>query len=174
MHDSLEQLHAKYARVLDGQSNKALETHPASDSGCWNARQIVEHLILTYQSSGSVFQKRLDKGRSTQTRPTLKQRGPRLVVLGLGFMPRGQVAPSMVVPGPVTAQSLDGTALAEAMRSALEKMDELLTLCERQFGRQQMATHQILGPLSAGQWRKFHVTHGHHHLKQIRRLGLGA
>lgn len=172
MHVSLEQLHARYARLVEGRSSEALEVHPANDRGCWNARQIVEHLILTYQSSGAVFQKRLDKGRPTQTRPTMKQRGPRLVVLGLGFMPRGQTAPSMVMPGANAGPQLDGTALLNAMRSELEKMDELLTLCERQFGEQQMATHQILGPLSASQWRRFHVTHGRHHLKQMRRLGL--
>src|ERR1700721_2221583 len=28
----------------------------------------------------------------------------------------------------------------------------------------------ILGPLTAGQWRKFHLVHGMHHVKQIRRL----
>jgi hypothetical protein len=28
----------------------------------------------------------------------------------------------------------------------------------------------MLGPLTAGQWRKFHLIHGRHHAKQIRRL----
>jgi hypothetical protein len=30
--------------------------------------------------------------------------------------------------------------------------------------------HPILGPLTGGQWRKFHLVHGLHHVKQIRRL----
>jgi len=172
MHHSLEELHADYARLLANLASETLEIHPANDAGCWNVRQIVEHLTLTYRSSASVLQKRLDKGRPTQTRPTLKQRGPRLVVLWLGFMPRGQIAPSMVAPGADAGSLVDGAALADIMRAELQRMDELLTLCERQFGSQQMATHQVLGPLSASQWRRFHVTHGRHHLKQMRRLGL--
>jgi hypothetical protein len=28
--------------------------------------------------------------------------------------------------------------------------------------------HLILGPLTAGQWRKFHWVHGQHHARQIR------
>jgi DinB superfamily len=174
MHASLEQLHARYAQTLDGRSSEALEVHPANDAGCWNARQIVEHLILTYRSSASAFQKRLEKGRPTQTKLTMRQRGPRLVVLGLGFMPRGQVSPPMVTPAADAGSPLDGAALADAMRSELQRMDDLLSLCERQFGEQQMATHQVLGPLSASQWRRFHVTHGRHHFKQIRRIGLSV
>jgi hypothetical protein len=29
--------------------------------------------------------------------------------------------------------------------------------------------HVILGPLTVKQWKKFHLAHGLHHLKQIRR-----
>jgi hypothetical protein len=28
----------------------------------------------------------------------------------------------------------------------------------------------VLGPLSMQQWRKFHLIHGRHHLKQIARI----
>ena len=74
MHPSLEQLHAAYAQLLHGHSNQALETHPSNDPARWNARQIVEHLILTYRSSSSVFRERLAKGRPTQTKPSAYQR----------------------------------------------------------------------------------------------------
>jgi len=30
--------------------------------------------------------------------------------------------------------------------------------------------HPFLGPFSIAQWRKFHLRHGMHHLKQIQRL----
>jgi hypothetical protein len=30
--------------------------------------------------------------------------------------------------------------------------------------------HPILGPFSIAQWRKFHLVHGLHHVKQIQRL----
>jgi hypothetical protein len=28
--------------------------------------------------------------------------------------------------------------------------------------------HPFLGPLTASQWRKFHLVHGRHHARQIR------
>ncbi|MGZ7099671.1 MAG: DUF1569 domain-containing protein [Candidatus Angelobacter sp.] len=30
--------------------------------------------------------------------------------------------------------------------------------------------HPVLGPLTAAEWRKFHLVHGLHHVKQIRSL----
>jgi len=78
----------------------------------------------------------------------------------------------MVTPGAEPDQSLDGTALASLLHAEMGTIDELLLPCEKRFGRQRLATHQVLGPLSASQWRKFHLVHARHHLKQIRQLHL--
>jgi hypothetical protein len=50
-------------------------------------------------------------------------------------------------------------------------MDRILTECEAKFGKHaKVLDHPILGPFSIAQWRKFHLVHGLHHVKQIRRL----
>jgi len=50
-------------------------------------------------------------------------------------------------------------------------MDAIIAQCEARFGgRVHVLDHPILGPLSAAQWRKLHVVHGQHHLKQLVRL----
>jgi uncharacterized protein DUF1569 len=50
-------------------------------------------------------------------------------------------------------------------------MDAIIAQCEARFGPQvKLLDHPILGPLSATQFRKLHLVHGQHHLKQLRRL----
>jgi len=44
--------------------------------------------------------------------------------------------------------------------------------CERRFGvTTKIMDHPLLGPLTASQWRKFHLVHGRHHAQQIRERG---
>jgi hypothetical protein len=53
----------------------------------------------------------------------------------------------------------------------LAGMDDAIQRCEQRFGSDlKLVNHPILGPLSAGEWRRFHSVHGRHHLRQIRRL----
>jgi hypothetical protein len=57
----------------------------------------------------------------------------------------------------------------------IAEMDEVIGRCERELGGgkfrgRAIFEHPILGPLTARQWRKFHLVHGRHHVKQIRRL----
>jgi hypothetical protein len=172
MHPSLEQLHAAYAQLLHGHSNQALETHPNNDPARWNARQIVEHLILTYRSSSAVFRERLAKGRPTQSQSKPYQRIQQFFVCRCGYFPTGRPAPPDVIPTANAAEPLDGNDICSRLQAELQAMDELLITCEQQFGEKKFATHQVIGPISAQQWRKFHVAHGRHHLKQIRSLGL--
>ena len=48
-------------------------------------------------------------------------------------------------------------------------MDEVIAQCEQRYGsRIKILDHPVLGPLTARQWRKFHLAHGRHHVKQIR------
>jgi hypothetical protein len=172
MHSLLQQLHASYAQVLQGLSSQALEIHPANDPARWNARQIVEHLVLTYQSSSAVFRDRLAKDRPTQSPPRPYQRVQQFFVCRFGYFPAGRVAPPGVRPEASVREPLDGDALAAGLQSNLQSMDEILVVCEQRFGEKRFATHQVLGALSARQWRRFHVAHGRCHLKQLRRLGL--
>jgi hypothetical protein len=53
----------------------------------------------------------------------------------------------------------------------ITEMDDMLARCEEKLGtRCKLLDHPILGPLTAAQWRKFHLLHGIHHVKQIHRL----
>jgi hypothetical protein len=50
-------------------------------------------------------------------------------------------------------------------------MDQGLAECEQRFGSEvKMADHVVLGPLTIPQWRRFHLIHTRHHMKQIERL----
>jgi hypothetical protein len=105
-------------------------------------------------------------GGPRMTSVTWRQRGRKLVVLGLSYMPPGREAPKLSRPrgAPVEKVRVEiGPKIAE--------MDELITRCEEKFGEgRKLLDHPIIGPLTGAQWRKFHVVHGWHHLKQIRRL----
>jgi len=51
------------------------------------------------------------------------------------------------------------------------EMDAVIAQCEARFGhRVALLDHPILGPLTARQWKKFHLVHGMHHRKQLLRL----
>lgn len=65
---------------------------------------------------------------------------------------------------------MTGSELVVAMKNELEHMDRLLDTCRDQFGMQRIASHFIFGPLRVDQWRRFHVVHGRHHLKQLARI----
>lgn len=172
MYAPFEEVCQRFAAELGGLSAQALETHPSSYPDGWNARQIVEHLVLTYRRSAATFRERLEKGRPTQAPVKLNRRMTRFVVLGVGVMPGRRMAPPMVTPAATPDPVLDGAALASLFRSELQAMDELLGPCREQFGKQTFSNHQVLGPLSAEQWRRFHLVHARHHLKQVQRVSL--
>ena len=55
--------------------------------------------------------------------------------------------------------------------SFIARMDDVISRCEAQFvPRGPIADHPVLGPLTAAEWRGFHITHGKHHARQILRL----
>jgi hypothetical protein len=172
MYAPFEEVCQRFAGELDGISAEALECHRSGHRDCWNARQIVEHLVLTYRLSASTFRERIGKGRPTQAPVKLKHRMTKFVVLGIGVMPGKRQAPAMVSPATEPDLVLDGTELAALFRAELQAMDELLCPCREQFGKEAFATHQVLGPLSSEQWRRFHLVHARHHLKQVQRLSL--
>jgi hypothetical protein len=164
---SFVKLQAAVVRELSILSAADLERHPGGDPARWNARQIVEHLLLTYRLSGKVFTERLAKGRPTLAQVNRRQLIARFMVLRLGRFPGRPLAPANVTPSTIPCEMVDGSCLAEQFAVELQVMDELLGRCEEQFARNRFATHQILGPLCAEEWRRFHVVHSRHHLKQI-------
>ena len=54
------------------------------------------------------------------------------------------------------------------IRKNLAEMDEAINACESKMGSKiRIADHPVLGPLTVAQWRKFHMVHTRHHMKQI-------
>ena len=163
MHRDLQRLQQEIDQAVTGMSLPQLAWRP---QGKWSAAAILEHLSLTYSGTAKGLRRCLEAGHPTATAPTRRERAACFVVTGLRFMPSGRQAPAMVVP---KGAPLD-TVLPD-LRRHLAAADDAIARCEAQFGaRIKIANHPILGPLTARQWRMFHLVHGRHHLRQIVRL----
>lgn len=144
-------------------SPQQLRWHPP---GKWCAGEILEHLYLTYTGTSKGFGRVLEAGRPLAQAATWKQRAGALIVVGFGYMPPGRQAPAVARPRGFPPEKV----VAEIL-PALAQMDDLLARCAAQFGaRIPLLDHPVLGPLSIPQWSKFHLVHGLHHTRQIRRL----
>jgi len=95
----------------------------------------------------------------------MRQRVRALVVLGFNHLPEGRKAPKNTVPRGLPVEKVKGEVALK-----IAEMDEIISQCEARFGRGKVLDHPILGPLTAAQWKKFHLIHGRHHVKQILRL----
>jgi len=168
MHPILQRVENQFHSVLGPLDIDETQVHPSDNPLRWNTQQVVEHLILTYQLTSKVLEKRLEKRRPTAAKCTPLEWWLQMIVLSRGNMPKGAAAPPETVPSNLIPMS--GHELAWRLSSEAEKMDELLSLCRTQFGLQRVASHMILGPLRVDQWRRFHVIHGTHHLAQIHRI----
>jgi hypothetical protein len=168
MHPILQNVESQFHKILGPLDAEETQRHPDGNLLRWNAQQVVEHLILTYQLSSVALATRLQKRRPTAARCTPLEWWLQLLVLSMGRMPKGAPAPSVTVPKP--SLPLSGHELAWKLTNEAEKMDDLLTQCRAQFGLERVASHIVLGPLRVDQWRRFHVIHGLHHLQQIERI----
>jgi hypothetical protein len=82
------------------------------------------------------------------------------------FLPGGRKAPKGTVP-----EGLEVAKVLPAAEQAIRDMDAAISECESRFGGGvRVADHPILGPLRAQQWRRFHMAHCRHHMKQIAAL----
>ncbi len=106
------------------------------------------------------------KGKPLASRASVAQRVLTFVVVGLGHLPAGRKAPAIVQP-----KGLPVEQVRNEIGEKLAAMDAIIAECEVRFGPWvQVLDHPILGPLTATQFRKLHLVHGRHHLKQLLRL----
>jgi hypothetical protein len=163
----LQKVQREIASAVASLSPEQLSWHPP---GKWCAAEVLEHLYLTYTGTTKGFERVAQAGGSLATAASWRQRGRTLVVVGLGYFPSGREAPAVARPRGVPIEKV----LAE-IEAKIAEMDEIMTRCEEKLGkRSKLLDHPVLGPLTATQWRKFHLVHGLHHIKQIRRLRQGA
>jgi hypothetical protein len=163
VNSSFENLRRDLLASVEGMSNQQLHWHP---EGKWCAGEILEHLYLTYTGTIKGFEKMMTSGTPLASPPSVKQRLRTQVVVGFGYMPNGRTAPERSRPRGIAAEEV-----RRQIGEAMAQMDAMITQCESRFGRgAYLLDHPVLGPLTAPQWRKFHVVHGRHHHKQILRL----
>ena len=169
MDHNLDLLLSELTSALGGRTPAEAQAQPQATPPKWSVLEIVEHLHLTYGSTIELLQSRIEKGRPTLTRPTVSQRVWKPLILNLGYIPHGRKAPAHAVPVlPLTIRS--GDELAKQVSVCLLELDALTSRGEKIFGDLPAASHSILGPLTMAEWRRFHLVHGRHHLKQIRAI----
>jgi hypothetical protein len=131
--------------------------------GKWTVGEILEHLSLTYSHTAAGAQRAVTQGKPVSRSGSLGSRFRAFIVVECGYLPTGVESPKMVVPIGIDP----ATALSLAMNN-LREMDRALTEAGERFGtRRKLMNHPIIGPLSVGQWRRFHWVHTRHHVRQI-------
>ena len=156
----LKTLQEELASVIAGLTPDQLHWHPP---GKWSAAEVVEHLYLTYTGTTKGLSRVLAAQKAETTPATWAQRRNKLVVLGFAYLPSGREAPSFSRPRGLAVDRV----LAE-IAGKIREMDDMIASCEQKLGAGNLLDHPILGPLTGRQWRKFHLVHGLHHIRQIR------
>lgn len=163
MHPKMARLQEVLSEAIRDLRPQDLARHP---EGKWCAAEILDHLNLTYTGTVKNLERCLEAGTPRATGDRKKNLWPRLLVTRLGYFPSGRKSPERVVPRGTPPEQV-----RKEVFDNLTRMDDAISRCESQFGvRNAIADHPILGPLTAREWRGFHLTHGKHHARQILRL----
>jgi uncharacterized protein DUF1569 len=162
MDSILEELKQVLETAVGSLSSEQMHWHA---DGKWCAAEVLEHLYLTYTGTTKGFERALEAGKPLVTQASPRQRMRRLIVLGFNYFPVGRKAPKNTEP-----RGLPAEKVREEFGQKIAAMDEMIARCEVRLGRGKLLDHPILGPLTGAQWRKFHLVHGRHHVKQILRL----
>jgi len=166
MDSNLEKLKEALESAVEGMTSEQMSWHRP---GKWCAAEVLEHLYLSYTGTINGFERVMQAGKPLGTRASLKNRVQAFVVVGLGYMPSGRQAPEVARP-----RGVPGEKVRSEIGTKMVVMDAIIAQCEARLGgRVYVLDHPILGPLTAPQWRKLHVVHGWHHLKQLLKLREG-
>jgi hypothetical protein len=165
----LQQLQNEIAGSIEGLDPTQTQLTLSVSHEKWSIQQIVQHLCLTYAFTETAFDARLTKGTPTRAKPTLQQRIGQYSLTALGIFPTGREAPKQVTPHQ-TSSPVCGSDLVHYAGEHLARIDNLFNQAEALFGPGRCISHMVLGPLSIHQWRRFHLVHGRHHIKQIRAI----
>lgn len=163
MNSQFERLSALIDHAIAGLSDQDLAWHA---EGKWSSAQVLEHLARAFGGTVKGMQRAL-AADSPDCRPmTLRERLQIAVVVHCGYFPPGRKSPEMVRP-----RGLPPSEAVNLIRENLRAMDAATTQCEQKFGSsRKMFPHPVLGPLNISEWRKFHLVHTRHHMRQIGRM----
>ena len=163
MDPDLKRLQQEIASAVAGLSAEQMSWHPP---GKWCAAEVLEHLYLTYTGTIKGFERVAAAGKPLAHGSNLGQRGRTLVVVGFGYLPSGREAPPVARPRGPAARRKCWPKSGQRSPRWMTRSDALRG--EAGTREDNLLDHPILGPLTGGQWRKFHLVHGRHHVKQIR------
>lgn len=166
MHKEYVSLEQELRAAVTGLTETEMQMSPVGKAEKWTVQQIVEHLVMTYQSTLPLIRERLEKRTPTRAKPMLRQRLGQILILNLRKFPAGRPAPMAVSPGS-TVTLLSGDAMMKRVSAELVTLNELTEKGEKMFAGRRAVSHIVLGPLSLAQWRRFHLVHGRHHVKQV-------
>jgi Protein of unknown function (DUF1569) len=156
----LDRLHQSIADVTRGMTIDELTRHA---EGKWSAAEILEHLYLTYTGTAKGFERCFQAGKPLGGAATFRQKVAIALVTKFGYFPTGRKTPERASPKGMSVEKL----VAE-IGPQITAMGKVIAQCEERYGaRTKVLDHPVLGPLTARQWRKFHLAHGLHHVKQI-------
>jgi hypothetical protein len=161
MHPVLSQILASVETLLAESSADRLA---GACPGSWSGAGTLEHLALAYGGTTRMLYWLRDRNAVMPGKRGERQQQMIDCVLGEGNFPSGQAAPPFAQP-----TGLAPVQAAAKLRESLFELDAALTLLEKTFGSDSfLGRHPVLGPLTAGDWRRFHQVHTLHHLEQIR------
>jgi hypothetical protein len=162
MHKTITKLAAEIGAAVEGATERELCCCPAE--GKWCAAQVLEHLQRTYTGTMKGLERVLSQGKPLTTPVPPKKRVMQFLVITANWFPEGRKSPKVAEPkGDVVVMDMPRT-----IQEKLAEMDGLLNRCQEKFGSSKVLDHPILGALTVDQWRKFHLVHGRHHVKQVR------
>lgn len=162
MHPHLQKCRDELLRALEGLSPADAD---AARPGTWSIANIVEHLDLTFTRNAAGIERRLAKPDAPARVRTFRQAAIRHLILKVGYFPTGRKSPDMVVP-----QGRLFADVAGGLDGHFRELDRIMQEGERVLGAgRAVLDHPVIGPFSIDDWRKFHLVHTRHHLKQIAR-----
>ena len=171
MHPVFQSAFREVAVALERFDSMSANVHPWGRPHCWSVHQIVEHLVLTMDQTRSALEERLAKGRPGRNlERSSTERLLQLMILSAGHMPKGVGAPHETMPK-ANLPEVGVRELIERLESAIDSLDASLDQARHRFGMERVGRHFLLGPLRVDQWRRYHVLHLRHHLKQICGVG---
>jgi hypothetical protein len=164
MNTYMQRLQDSIDSATRGMSALQLSRRPAE--GKWSPAEVLEHLALTYKGTSKNLERSLNSTQPPVGIPTFKQRAINILVLDIGYLPKGRTSPETAKP---RGMATDG--IVDEIKTRIAAMDAVIDKCESKYGKHAIVgDHPILGPFTAKQWRQFHWVHGQHHVKQIERM----
>ena len=170
MHPVFQSVFREVAAEIGRFDATSASVHPWGRPHCWSVHQIVEHLALSMEQTRSMLEERLAKGRPGRNLSRARTEWAlQLMILSLGHMPRGVGAMQETTPKG-SLPTVGTRELIERLESTIESLDATFDRCRQKFGMERVGRHFLLGPLRIDQWRRYHVLHLRHHLKQMREV----